>query len=128
MSAAEGIVLALLALGEAGQSPHAAQGGQSLCPAGKDFMDVALVSNVEYNFIPRTVENSVEGEGQLYNSKVGAKVSSGATQSGDEKVPDFLRQSIKGDLVQPLQVVGSGDFFKYSDVVSPPIFILVSLI
>ena len=38
-------------------------------------MDIGLMSNVEYNVVTRRIEHSVNGNGQLNNSKIGSKVS-----------------------------------------------------
>ena len=62
----EGVVFALLRLGEAGQAAHLAQGGHPVGAAGQYFMAVALVSHVEHQAIFGRVVHPVDGHGQLY--------------------------------------------------------------
>ena len=66
MAGDEGVVFALLRLGEAGQAAHLPQGGHPIRPAGQYFMAVALVPHVEDQAVFGRVVHPVDGHGQLY--------------------------------------------------------------
>ena len=70
MTRAKAVVFALFAFGEARKSAALAQIVKILLSAGQDFMYVTLVTDVEDQVVFRQVENSVNGNGQLYDAEI----------------------------------------------------------
>ncbi len=70
-----------------------ADGGEAVAAAGEEFMNVALVADVENESIGRGFENAVEGDCQLDDAEVGAEVSAGLGEHGDQLVADLLGEN-----------------------------------
>ena len=73
----EGVVDALLGLGEAGEAAEGAQRAHGPSPPSEDLVDVALVAHVEDQPVPAGVEDPVEGHGELHHAQVGGQVAAG---------------------------------------------------
>ncbi|GAH73971.1 unnamed protein product [marine sediment metagenome] len=56
MTGAKGVVFALTAAGIAGQAPILAERGKTLPSAGEQLVDIALVSHIPDNLIPRAIK------------------------------------------------------------------------
>ncbi|GJE67749.1 hypothetical protein LNAOJCKE_4982 [Methylorubrum aminovorans] len=65
MRRAEGVVLALGALGETGQAAALAERADAIAPSGEDLVRVALVSDVPDDAIVGGVEHVVQRHGEF---------------------------------------------------------------
>jgi hypothetical protein len=74
MGGAEGVVLALAALGEAGQAAGLAQGANAVAAAGQDLVRIGLVADVPDESVARRVEDVVQGDSQLDHAQARAEV------------------------------------------------------
>ncbi len=90
MRSAEGVVLALGALGEAGESSRLAQGADAVAPPGEDLVRIGLMADVPDHPVARRVEDIMQGDGQLDDAKPRAKMAPG---HGD-RVYGFLTQFV----------------------------------
>ena len=75
MRGAERIVIALGALGEAGQAAAGAQRADPVAAAGEDLVRIGLVADVPDQAIARRVEDVMQGGGQLDHAETGAEMS-----------------------------------------------------
>ena len=109
MRRAERVVVALGALGEAGQPAAGAQRADAVAAAGQDLVRVGLVADVPDQAVARGVEHVVQRRGQLDDAEAGAEMAAG---DGD-RVDGFLTQLVGHlpDLVdlEPAQVVRGAD-------------------
>jgi hypothetical protein len=71
---AEDVVLALLALQEAGEAVPLADAGHLLTAAGEDLMRIRLVPDVPDELVARRLEHPVQRHRQLHRPQVGAEV------------------------------------------------------
>ncbi len=106
---AEGVVVALAALGKAGQAALLAHAVHALAPAGEDLVRVGLVADVPDDAIVRGVEDVMQADGQFDDAEPGREVSAGARDAVDQKRPQFLRQLAKFGAAQATQVGGAVD-------------------
>jgi hypothetical protein len=91
VAGAEGVVGALVAVEETGESAGLADELEGLAGAsGEEFVDIALVADVEDELVARGVEDAVERDGELDDAEVGAEVAAVAGGDLDELVPDLL--------------------------------------
>ena len=60
---------------KARNSAFATKRGKAFGAIGKQFVSVALVPDVKYDFILRKIEYTVQCDRQLYRSEVGSKMS-----------------------------------------------------
>ena len=56
---------------------------KSIEPAGKHFMDIALVANVHDETVTRGVEHAMQRNGQLHNPEVRSEMSAGLRENFD---------------------------------------------
>ena len=109
MRGAERIVIALGALGEAGQSAAGAQRADAVAAAGQDLVRIGLVADVPDQAVARGVENVVHGGGQFDDAEAGAEMSARHRNRVDGLLAQFV-----GDLpdlfhLEPAQIVGGAD-------------------
>ena len=95
MRGAERVVLALGALGEAGQAAALAQRADAVAAAGQDLVRIGLVADVPDQPVARRVEHVMQGDGQLDHAEAGAQV---AARHRDGV--DGLLAQLVGDLAQ----------------------------
>jgi len=89
---AEGVVLTLRTLEEAGQSPFLAQGLHALVAAGEELVRIRLVAHVPHQLVVRRIEDRVQGDGEFHHAEPGADVPAGARAHVDEPVAEILRE------------------------------------
>jgi len=89
MACAEGIVRALFAIKEAGGSAALAQFLEGCAATGEKLVDVALVGDVEDEFISRSREYAVERDSELNHAEVRADVAALARSDADEFLADL---------------------------------------
>ena len=109
MGRAERVVLALGALGEAGQAAALAQRADAVAPAGEDLVRIGLVADVPDQPVARRVEDVVQRDRQLDDAEPGAEMA-----AGDRDRVDRLGAQLVGDcaqlrLGQPAQILRRGD-------------------
>ena len=75
MRGAEGVVLALRALREAGQPAQLAQRAHALAPAGEDLVRIGLVAHVPHQPVIGRLEHVVQRDRQLDGAEVGRQMS-----------------------------------------------------
>ena len=95
MRRAERVVVALGALGEAGQPARLAQGADALAPPGQDLVWIGLVADIPDQSVARRVEDMVQRHGQLDHAEPGAEMA-----AGDGDGVDRLEPELVGDLPQ----------------------------
>ena len=93
MRGAERIVIALGALGEAGQSAAGAQRADAVAAAGQDLVRIGLMADVPDQAVARGVEHIVHGGRQFDDAEAGAEMAAGDRDGID----GFLTQLV-GDL------------------------------
>ena len=93
MRRAERVVLALGALGEAGQAAALAQRADAVAPAGQDLVRIGLVADVPDQPVARRVEDVVERDRQLDDAEAGAEMA-----AGDRDGVDGLGAQLVGEL------------------------------
>ena len=100
---AERVVLALRALGEAGQPAALAQRADPVAPAGQDLVRVALVADVPDQPVVRRVEDGVDRHRQFHHPKAGAQVPPGHRHGAHRLGPQLvgqLAQLLGGEIPQ----------------------------
>ena len=109
---AEGIVFALLASGEARETARDAQRVETVAPSGQQFVNVALMPDVEDDPVVRRVENAVQGEGQFDDAEIRGEVTPRLSDRVDQIFPDLSRKGPDLFFGDPTQVGGRIDFCK----------------
>jgi len=95
MRRAEGVVLALCALGEARQPAARAQRADAVATPRQDLVRIALVADVPYQPVARRVEDRMDRHGQLDHAEAGAEMA-----AGDRDGRDRLGAQVVGDGAQ----------------------------
>ncbi len=93
MGVLDPVVLGFRATGIAGQPAGLPQRREQLLSPSEQFVDVALMPGVEDDRIMRGVEDPVQGDGELDDTKVRTKMPAGATDIADQEGPDLARES-----------------------------------
>ncbi len=92
MRRAEGVVLALAALGEAGEAAALAQGPDAVAPPGQHLVRIGLVADVPDQPVARRVEDVVQGDGELDDAQARAEVAAGHRDRVYGLVAQFFSQ------------------------------------
>lgn len=77
MSSAEGVVLALCTLGEAGHAAGLAEGGHLWATAGEDLVGISLVTDVPDEAVVGGVEYVMQSDGELDDAKGSTEMTAG---------------------------------------------------
>jgi hypothetical protein len=104
VSGAEGIVLAFGAEHEAVEAAGLADGFELLLAAGEEFVDVALVADVEDEAVLRRVEDVVHGDGEFDDTEVRADVSASFCDAQNQPLADFFRKPFQLHHAKPLYI------------------------
>ena len=109
MGGAERVVIALGALGEAGQAAAGAQRADAVAAAGQDLVRIGLMADVPDQAVARGVEDVVQRRGQFDDAKAGAEMAAGDRH----RIDGFLAQFV-GDLpdlfhLEPAQIFRRAD-------------------
>ena len=86
------VVFTLGAEEEAVQTVMLADGVDAVPAASKHLMNVALMGDIKDEAILRGVENPVQGDAELHDSKIRAQMAAGLAECLDECLTDFLRK------------------------------------
>ena len=109
MRGAERIVVALGALGEAGEAAAGAQRADAVAASGQDLVRIGLMADVPDQAVARGVEDVMDRGGQFDHAEAGAEMAAGYR----DRVDGFLTKLV-GNLPHLLdlelaQVVGRAD-------------------
>ena len=74
--------------------------------AGKHFVDVALMADVEDEFVPRRSEDPMERDGEFDNAEIWSEMAAGLRENPDQRFAHFLRELWKVLFIQRLDVGG----------------------
>ena len=77
MRRAERIILALVALGEAGQATALPQRAHLVAPSGQDLVGIALVADIEDQLVIGRIEHGMDRHGEFHHAKTGSQVPAG---------------------------------------------------
>ncbi|MGY4607355.1 hypothetical protein ACVW16_005767 [Bradyrhizobium sp. USDA 4474] len=99
MRGAERIVVALGALGEAGQATAGAECADAVAPSGQDLVRVGLMADVPDQPVTRGIEDVVDRGGQLDHAEARAEVTAGHRDG-----VDGLLTQLVGDLANLLDL------------------------
>ena len=112
MPGAVAIVLAFGAQEKAVQPLVLPHGGDAIEPAGKHFVDITLVTDIEDKAIARRFENAMQGNGQFDDSEVGAEMPAGLRQNADQFLAHLLGKLRQILLAQSLDVRRAANAFE----------------
>ncbi len=109
MGGAEGVVLALRALGETGETAALSQRADAVAPAGEDLVRIGLVADVPDDAVGRRVEHVVQRRRQLDHAEAGAQM-----PARHRHRRDGLGAQLVGDLLdlmfgEPAEIGGNAD-------------------
>jgi hypothetical protein len=86
---AEGVVLTLVALGEAGDATVLPQGGHRGAATAQDLVRVGLVTHVPDDPVTGRVEYVMQRQGEFHGPQIGGQVSTGPGDGVDQELPQF---------------------------------------
>ncbi len=90
MRGAERVVLALGALGEAGQAAALTQRADTVAPAGEDLVRIGLVADVPDQLVVRRIEDVMQRHRQLDHAQAGAEMAAGLGDGVDHLVAQLV--------------------------------------
>ena len=109
MRGAERVVLALGALGEAGQAAALTQRADAVAPPGEDLVRIGLVADVPDQLVVGRVEHVVQRHREFHDAEAGAEMAAGLGDGVDGLGTQFvgeLAQLLGGKV---LQIAGKAD-------------------
>jgi hypothetical protein len=106
---AEGVVFALAAAGEAGQTAALAQRADTVAPPGQDLVRIALVADIPDQLVARRIENVMQGDRQLDDPQARAQVAPGDRNRVDHLLAQFVGNLAQVAFLQFAQIFRSGD-------------------
>ena len=109
---AERVVLALLALGEAGESAALAQRPDPVAPAGEDLVGIALVADIPDQDVVGRIEHVVQRQRQLDHAEPGAQMAAGHRDRIDHLRAQLVRRGSQEAQVAVLQIAGKLDLVE----------------
>jgi hypothetical protein len=109
---AERVVLALGALGEAGEAAALAQRANAVTPAGEDLVRIGLVADVPDQPVARRLKHVVQRDGELDNTQPGAQMAARYRDGADGLLAQFIRELAQRRLVEAAQVGRGADLIE----------------
>jgi hypothetical protein len=109
MGGAKWIVLALGALGEAGEAVALAERADAAAAPGQDLVRIGLVANVPHDAVMGRVEDIMQRERQLHDAEAGAEMPAGDRDRVDGLGAQFIGQLTKPFFGDGSQIVGGVD-------------------
>lgn len=82
----KGITVTFLRGGKARKAVHLAQMGEALPAAGQQLVGIALVTDIEQNFILRQSQRTVQSHRKFHHAQVGRKVPAGRGNTFNQKL------------------------------------------
>ncbi len=95
MPGVERIVVALFPLAEPAQSTILPESMKLLPPTGQQLVGIALVAGVPDNLVRRCIQQVMQGDGQLYHTKVRRQMPTDRGDRTDDLFTNLLRQRRK---------------------------------
>src|SRR6185369_3169788 len=89
---AEGVVLALGARREGGETVLLLDGVQRVAPAGEHLVGIRLVAHVPDQPVTRRLEDVVQGDGELDGAEARGEVSASRGDAADEVLAQLLAE------------------------------------
>ena len=109
MRGAERIVVALGALGEAGEAAAGAQRADAVAAAGQDLVRIGLVADVPDQAVARRVEDVMDRGGQFDDAEAGAEMAAGHRHGVDGFLAQLVRDLLHLLDLELAQVIGRAD-------------------
>ena len=109
MRGAEGVVLALRALGEAGQPASLTEAADPRAPAGQDLVRIALMPDIPDEDVFGGIEQVVQGHRQLDDPNPRSEVTAGVGDRIDRLGAELLGEELQLPHGHPPQIVGPID-------------------
>ncbi len=109
MGSTERIVLALGALGEAGQAVALAERADAVAAAGEDLVRIGLVANVPDEAVFGCVEHIVQRDRQFDHAEPGAEMTAGDRDGIDRFLAQLIGKLAQLAFLQPAKVARSFD-------------------
>ena len=106
------VVLGLTARRVAAEATLLAERVEEAEPAGQHLVHVGLVPGVEDDRVARAVEDPVHRDRELDDAEVGAEVSAGSRDGGDQLVANLGAEPGQIFRAEPTQVVWAGDLLE----------------
>ena len=103
VAGAEGVAGRFVAALEAGEAARAAQRGEAVAAAGEELVGVALVRNVEEDFVFGRIEDIEQRDRELHDAEVGGEVPAVGGDDRDDALPELggeLREALDGEAAQ----------------------------
>ena len=86
MSRTKAVMIALLTLGKAADSAGKSYGFDTVISAGKHFVYIALMSNVKYDVVVRSVKNTMKSHGKFNYAEIRSEMSAVVRNYSDKLV------------------------------------------
>ena len=109
MPRAKAIVLAFGALGKSAHAAALTQSGKPVASSRDQFMNIALVSDVEDDMVTRRGKHAMDRQGKLDHSKIGRKVSAMLQHALDQKAADLACEHFQLLCRNRFEIVGTVD-------------------
>ena len=93
MSGNKSIRIALVGLGESGQSLKHTKPLKSRLATGQKLMDISLMTHIEHQTVLSGIKNGFNGNGQLHHAQIGRKMAAGLCQVSDYEITDLRRKN-----------------------------------
>ena len=103
VSDVKGVVRALIANREAGDSPVLANGGKAVAAAGQNFVAISLVADIPHDLVAWRVKQVMKRDGQLHRAQAGGQMAADLRDHGDHVIAQLLGDDGKilaGNLLQ----------------------------
>src|SRR6478736_116975 len=112
MRRAKWIVLALGALGEAGQAVAHPERADAVAASGQDLVRVGLMADVPDDPVCRRLEDVVQGDRELDHAEARAEMAAGDRDRVDGFRAQLVRDLPKLALLEPAEVIGGVDLIQ----------------
>ena len=112
MACDKGIVLAFPGTGKTGKPVQLTQYIKLLPATGQQFMRIALMPHIKYDFIAGGGECPMHCHRKFDGAQIGGKMSSGFGNTFDQKRPDFFTQGRQLPGRKLLQILRAVDSFQ----------------
>ena len=106
MSGHEGIGIALMGLGKAGDPLKHTKPLKSRLAAGQQLMDISLMTHIEHQTVLSGIKNGFNGDGKLHHAQIGGEVAAGLRHVSDYEITDLRgkNSAMKGSQLHKILV------------------------
>jgi hypothetical protein len=95
MSNTKGIVWAFAPFRETTDTLMLSDGVKSFSPAGDQFMGISLVTHVPNNYVPGSIKNVMQCQGQFNDSQIRRQMAAIPSYSTDDFLTNLLSQLVE---------------------------------